>query len=178
MKLILCLCLAALTATAQPIVIEGFTNQVQLTTLTNGDLYANGVKVLLDGKTNNGATFTNLHRAQIVDLGDADTNSILRSGSYAYFTTNVFNTTNTVRRTLITGVTNPASMTYTVTTGSTSPWWAWTGTTNWNLGTITTTGVVDISFFDTDLGSFGTPINPVISNITVYVMERPDLFGA
>lgn len=69
-------------------------------------------------------------------------------------------------------------MTYSVPIGTTSPWWRYYGgDTNWNLGTITTTGVVEISFFDTDLGSLGTPINPLVSNITVYAMERPDLFG-
>lgn len=133
------------------------------------------------GSPGNGGSLSNIPLGAIVGLGDAQTNSILRSGRFAAWTTNQFLTTNTVRRALPGTFTNIAGIGYTVLTGSTSPWWRYYGgDTNWiqaPLGNIVTTGIVEVSFYDQELANLGTPINPTITNITIYAMERPDLFG-
>jgi len=133
------------------------------------------------GTTNNGAGWTNIPLTAIVGLGDAQTNAILRGGRVVAWTTNQFLTTNTVLRALPGNFTNIAGMTYTVLTGSTTPYWRYAGgATNWESfpgGYLVTTGIVEVAFKDSDLGSLGTPINPTITNITIYSMQRPDLFG-
>jgi hypothetical protein len=108
---------------------------------------------------------------------DADTNAIVRSGSYVVWSTNVLNLTNGVRWTVPVTITNPAGMAYTLTQGDTAAMWVWAGTTNWDSGALTTTGAVEYSFYAEAPSNVGTPVNPVVSNITVYAMERPDLFG-
>jgi hypothetical protein len=111
-------------------------------------------------------------------LPDADTNSIVRSGQRSVWTTNVFLTTNNVLRSLPGTFTNPASITYTVATGTSGAWWRYSGgDTNWIRGIPLTTGVVEVAFYTGEVPTVGTPFNPTISNITVYALERPDLYN-
>lgn len=176
MKQLILLLSLCLPASAQLLVV-GYTNDVQLTTQTNGDLYADGRQVAVVGQPADGSAWTNLHRSQIVDLGDADTNSILSSPRFTYWTTNALNLTNAVRYQLPITVTNPESVSWSALAGYVGLYWAPAGTTNWNLGQITTNAPVVFSFITPDNPTIGTPINPVLTNITVYALSRPDLFG-
>jgi hypothetical protein len=156
------------TLLASIALLVGFSAQAQIQLINNVGTNADSLYVSFN-KANSNFVYLQTY---------ADTNTVRRSGSYAQWSTNVYLTTNTVLRMLPGTFTNPASMTFTEATGDTTPYWRFFGgDTNWVLGAPITTGIVQIAFYDGELATLGAPINPTISNITVFRLERPDLFG-
>ncbi len=148
---------------AQPYIVNNTTNS------------PNVLKVAFDKVNSNTLYFSN----SFALLPDAHTNAFLNSTRQSYWTTNVINFTNDVRYTLpCSPVTNFAGATWTVVSGTPQMEWS-SDNTNWNsdANNFVTNSQVWLSFTATAPPSFGTPINPSVTNVTIYSMVRPDLFG-
>jgi hypothetical protein len=116
--------------------------------------------------------------AQLAGQADADTNAIVKSPHYVYWSTNSIATTYDVRYTLPITVTNPESVTFDLAAGNSQLWWAPAGTTNWAIGQVTTNVPVIFSFRNSQMpAAFAVPIDPIITNVVIYALARPDLFG-
>lgn len=116
--------------------------------------------------------------AQFAAFGDPDTNSVLKSPRVVGFTTNQLNLTYDVRYVLPVTITNPESVTWSQAAGTSELWWAPAGTTNWVKSQITTNAPVVFSFKNVQTpAAFAVPIDPVITNLVIYTLARPDLFG-
>lgn len=115
--------------------------------------------------------------ARWASLTDADTNAMVRSPRMTYWSTNALNLTNAAIYQLPITVTNPESISYTILAGQPDLYWAPAGTTNWTIGGVTTNVPISFMFLQAATPSVTTPIPPVITNVTVYTLARPDLFG-
>ena len=123
-------------------------------------------------------------------LADAQTNGVLNSPSIAAFTTNVFSSPFGVTNALWSG-TNFASIDYTYYnspnqfTNMPAILWSTNGGSTWNVTPpVTTLGAMQLALSDyTHAANLPAslyppiPIDSVISNVVVWTLMRPDLFG-
>lgn len=114
-------------------------------------------------------------------IADAHTNSILGSPKRVAYTTNsVTCAYGGPAVTMPWVVTNYAGMTYTTAAGMVTPWLSLDGGVTWRTGleNMITNTVVRVQFRNTEGPSALTaPVDGVVSNVVVYVLERPDLYG-
>ena len=149
-------------------------SRVRLTT-TNDQLYLNGqvldVAALQDQIASN--------TAALGALPDAQTNALLNSGKFLAYTTNSVTLSIDVgyRWVFPATFTNFNSLAYD-SVGVFQVNWSTNGGTNWSTGTPgPRLGNLMLSFLVVQTPSFSVPVTPVITNIEVYCMTRPDLFG-
>lgn len=135
-------------------------------------------------KTATGVAIGPIAASAVTGLTDADTNSMLNSGTFVAFVTNAIYTTAGTTNILPWSFTNYAGCTYTATSGVPTMLWSTDSGTTWNQGAetlITNVGV--------ELAIFGGPIwglstNPIafegdvgLTNLIGYGLSRSDLFG-
>jgi len=126
------------------------------------------------------AVGTNFHEVdrRFSVLTDTQTNAVLQSGRSVAFTTNTMtwtvNTTNTLPQTF----TNIAGFNFAVPQGHAVPWYSTDNGATWNYGgtSLITTNPVRIQFRSTTYPG-EIPITPIVTNMVVYTMTRPDLFS-
>lgn len=131
------------------------------------------LRVAFDKVNSNTVWTAGLFAAQ----ADADTNAVVRSGRRVAWQTNGASFADNTFWVVPVAITNPAGVTFTTVLGQAQPYWAPVGTTNWTLGAPITTGVVNIAFHQAPVPSPVAAVNPVLTNITVFSLERPDLLG-
>lgn len=121
--------------------------------------------------------------AIVYDLPDLDTNGVLRSDKQLYWSPSPSNgiTFAVDTRYTIPGgaVTNYAGADYTVVDGDPQMEYSEDGGTTWISGAsdLITTNPVTLSFFYTNYPAIATPIAPILTNIYIYTLTRPDLYG-
>jgi hypothetical protein len=117
--------------------------------------------------------------AQLGALPDAQTNSILTSAKHVVWSTNgvVLDINPGSRWVVPVTITNFNSISYTA-VGQFSVNWSTNSGTNWSTGTPgPRLGNISLSFLTVQTPGFVVPVTPSVSNILIYSMSRPDLFG-
>ena len=132
----------------------------------------------------NGVGLTNVQSSSISGLGDAQTNAMLRSGTWVSGGTNWLyvsaNTTNILSWTF----TNFAGMSYYATLGTPTLLWSTDSGVTWNNGAATLVTNVPVKLAVFGGGFWGTTNNPTslngdvgLTNVLVYSLSRGDLWG-
>lgn len=113
-------------------------------------------------------------------LADAHTNSALNSGVRIGYSTNSFTVPVNTTNTLPWSVTNYAGCEFTVSQGDVELWTSADNGSTWRSGgaTLITNGVMKLRFQTMIRPAvFTAPVDGIVQNLKVYVLERPDLFG-